>query len=154
MLPMSIVSNNINSMWMKMYVIIMPKTKKKVRYVTQGYKCQDWDLNPHSSDQKHQSLFLKCLIPFCYGQVFGHDMNPHSLWMKIILMSHPKDKATLFINFWEKEKRKSQSSFFQESRVIPLLMLKTCSSPHRDGKIGQVVVNFVLPSSPIQHLSK
>ncbi len=27
-----------------------------IKCLALGHKCQDWDLNPHSADQKHQSL--------------------------------------------------------------------------------------------------
>ncbi len=35
---------------------LMSHPKEHSKYLAQGHKCQDRDSNPHSADQKHQSL--------------------------------------------------------------------------------------------------
>ena len=69
------------------------------------------------------------LIPFV-EQVFGNDMNPHSLCMKMYLIQVFTGRSFSFTSRHVFEKNmKITEQCFQESCVNLLYMLKYCSSP-------------------------
>ena len=60
-----------------------------VKYLTQGHKCPDWDVNPHPADQKHLSLRLALFRPLCLKhankKIKKCDLN-NVLWKCLVML--------------------------------------------------------------------
>ena len=62
-------------------------------------------------------LNWRVLIPFV-DRVFGHDMNPYSLWMKMfVIKSTCRSFSIISLYVFEKQKGKSQSNVFRTSKL-------------------------------------